>query len=75
MSDRIERTFDKIRALPPEQQNHVADVLEDVVLDHTTAPPLSAEEERMLDAAIVSIDAGRGVSGRELDAFWNRHQR
>lgn len=75
MSDRIERTFDKIRALPPEQRRYVAELLEDVVLDHTTAPALSAEEERLIDAAIASIDAGRGVSGTELEAFWDRHRK
>lgn len=75
MSDRIERTFDKIRAMPMEQQSHIADLMDDVVADHMTAPPLSAEEERMIDVAIASIEAGRGVSGPELDAFWTRHRK
>jgi hypothetical protein len=75
MSENIERTFDKIRAMTPEQQSHVAALLEHVVQDHTTAPPLSAEEDRLIDSAIASIDAGRGVSGAGLDAFWNRHQK
>ncbi len=39
MSDRLQRTFEKIRALPAEQQSHLADLLEDVVFDHLTAPP------------------------------------
>ena len=75
MGDRIERVFDRVRALAPAQQSHVADLLEDVVVEHTTAPPLSEQEERMIDAAIATIDAGRGVSGAELDAFWARHRK
>jgi hypothetical protein len=75
MGDRIDSAFDRIRKLPPEQQSHVADLLEDVVTDHTAAPPLSTEDERLIDAAIASIDAGRGVSGPDVEAFWNRPKR
>jgi hypothetical protein len=71
---RIERTLAKVRELEAEQQAHVADLLEGLVEDHVTALPLSDQEERLIDEAIASIDAGRGVSGANLDAFWNRHR-
>jgi predicted transcriptional regulator len=70
----LEDAIEKARALPPERQSEIADVLEDMVRDAGDVYVLSPEEERLLDEGIADLDAGRIVPDAEMDAFWRRHQ-
>ena len=73
MIEALECVFARISLMDIDEQQRIAVLLEDFIRDEMTAPQLTDAEARLVDAAIASIDAGRGVSGADLEAFWNRH--
>ena len=73
MIEALECVFARISLMDIDEQQRIAVLLEDFIRDEMTAPQLTDAEARLVDAAIASIDAGRGVSGVDLEAFWNRH--
>lgn len=71
----LEDAIEKARALPPERQSEIAEVLEDMVRDVGDVYVLSAEEERLVEEGIADADAGRIVPDAEMEAFWSRHEK
>jgi predicted transcriptional regulator len=67
--------IEKARALPPERQSEIAEVLEDMVRGAGDIYVLSPEEERLLDEGIADLDAGRVATDAEMEAFWRRHEK
>jgi hypothetical protein len=69
----LEDAIGKARALPPERQSEIAEVLEDIVRGEGDIYVLSPEEERLIDDGIADLDASRiatraeaGLSGNPL---------
>ena len=71
----LEDAIEKARALPPERQREIAEVLEDMVRGDGDVYVLSPEEERLIDEGIADLDAGRIATDAEMDAFWSRHKK
>jgi hypothetical protein len=67
--------IEKVRALPPERQSEIAEVLEDIVRGEGDIYVLSPEEERLIDEGIAELDAVRVVTDAEMEAFWRRQKR
>jgi hypothetical protein len=69
----LEDAIEKARALPPDRQCEIAEVLEDLIRDAGNIYVLSSEEERLLDEGIADLHAGRIATDAEMARFWARH--
>jgi hypothetical protein len=71
----LKDAIEKARALPPERQSEIADVLEDMVRGAGDVYVLSAEERALVEEGIADLDAGRIATDAEMDAFRRRHEK
>lgn len=73
MTTKLDQALEKVRKLPPERQDHIADVLLTLATplaesDYTPAQ-IAAIEEGLADAA-----AGRIASQDDMEAFFSRYR-
>ena len=75
MNKALELAIEKVQALPPDRQDYVASVLEDIVAEGDDVYILSDEEWKLIQEGLEDADQGRIVPPSEMDAFWNRHRK
>ncbi len=70
----LQDAIEKVQTLSEERQAYAARVLEQIALTGDQPYRLSEAERRAVLEGIADLDAGRVVSGADMEAFWNRHR-
>ncbi len=70
----LEQAIEKVKTLSEERQQYAARVLEQIAEAGEAVYPLTDEERRLVREGLDDLDAGRVVSGADMDGFWNRHR-
>ncbi len=65
----IERAIEKLKALEPEQQRYVADLLDRLADAGPQVIDISPEEQAIIDRALAEIDAGEIASDDEVATY------
>ena len=72
MTKVVERAIEKLRAMEPDQQKYVADLLDTLSDAGAESIEISAEEQAIIDRALAEIDAGDVASDEEVAAYRHR---
>jgi DNA-binding protein H-NS len=69
----LEQAIDKVKQLSPERQEQAARMLEQIAAAGDGVYKLTDEERRLVREGLDDLDAGRVVSGADMEKFWNRN--
>jgi hypothetical protein len=72
MTKRLDDAIAKLRALPEDDQDHVADVLFAVLQTQKNAPDLTDEELRIVERSRESVRRGDIATDTEMEEVWWR---
>ena len=69
MTKVVERAIEKLRAMEPDQQRYVADLLDTLSDAGAVSIEISPQEQAIIDRALTEIDAGEVASDDEVAAY------
>jgi predicted transcriptional regulator len=70
----LEQAIEKVKTLSEERQQQAAHLLEQFAAAGDGVYQLTDEERRLVREGIDDLDAGRVVSGADMEKFWNRNR-
>jgi uncharacterized protein involved in exopolysaccharide biosynthesis len=73
MTELLERAVQSLRALPPETQDALARILQQLVGDHPSIVTLSAEEKASLQTSFAQAERGEFATESQIKAVWAKH--
>ena len=73
MTELLERTVQSLRGLPPETQDALARILQQLVGDDLSIITLSAEEKASFQTSFAQAERGEFVTEDEIKAIWAKH--
>ncbi|HSI40638.1 MAG TPA: hypothetical protein VLA00_08855 [Xanthobacteraceae bacterium] len=74
MTELLEHAFERIRNLPPDQQDEFARVLLRLAGDDEAVYRLTAEEEADLIEAEAEIERGEIATDEQVRSLWAKHR-
>lgn len=75
MTELLELAIERVRALPPKEQDDVARVLLQMTGEEQPVYQLTPDENADLANADAEIERGELATDEEVHAFWARHGR
>ena len=69
---KMDRAIAKLRALPPERQEELAEYVAELAEDPAPPYKLTPEQQAEVRLARQELDEGKVASQEELDALWRR---
>jgi hypothetical protein len=72
MPKNTQELLKRIEALPPEDQDELAEVVREIEARRTGTYEPTSEEEAAIREGLAELDRGRWVSEEDMRAFWKR---
>jgi predicted transcriptional regulator len=73
MTELLERAVQSLRSLPPETQDALARILQQLVGDDPSIVTLSADEEASLQTSLAQAERGEFATEEQIKAVWAKH--
>jgi hypothetical protein len=73
MTELLEQAVQSLRGLPPETQDAVARILQQLVGDDPSIVTLSPEEEASFQASFAQAERDEFVTEKQIKAVWAKH--
>jgi len=70
----LEEAIEKVKKLPREQQEHAADILEQIVSAGDDAYALSDEERLLVREGLEELDRGEAATEAEVRAVFDKYR-
>lgn len=74
LTKRMQNAVRDVAAMPDDQQDYAAAVLEEIAAEGDGLYQLSESERALVREGLDDLDAGRIVSPADMEVFWNRHR-
>lgn len=75
MTELLERAVRSLRGLPPETQDALARILQELVGDDLSIITLSEEEKTSFETSFAQAERGEFATEDEIKAIWAKHGR
>lgn len=72
MTKLLDEVIEKVRALPEEDQDQIAEVLAAVLHGNESVPPLTDEQVEAVKRTQEAVRRGEVASDEEMDELWRR---
>jgi hypothetical protein len=73
MTELLERAVQSLRGLPPETQDALARILQQLVGDDPSIVTLSAEEKASFQTSFTQAERGEFATEEQIKAVWAKH--
>jgi predicted transcriptional regulator len=73
MTELLERAVRSLRSLPPETQDALARILQELVGDDPSIITLSEEEKTSFETSFAQAERGEFATEDEIKAIWAKH--
>ncbi len=73
MTELLERAVQSLRGLPPETQDALARILQQLVGDDPSIVMLSAEEKASFQTSFAQAEQGEFATEEQIKAVWAKH--
>jgi hypothetical protein len=73
MTELLERAVRSLRGLPPETQDALARILQELVGDDPSIITLSEEEKTSFETSFAQAERGEFATEDEIKAIWAKH--
>jgi hypothetical protein len=74
MDKTLDNALDRIRSWPPDRQEDLVRMLDEIESSGVTVYDLSDEEERLIRVGLDQAERGEFVSDSDMGAFWRRNR-
>lgn len=73
MTELLEQAVQSLRSLPPEAQDALARILQQLVGDDPSVVTLSADEEASFQTSFAQAERGEFATEEQIKAVWAKH--
>ena len=74
MDKTLDKALDRIRSWPPDRQEDLVRMLDEIELSGVGVYDMSDEEERLVRVGLDQAERGEFVSDSDMAAFWRRNR-
>jgi hypothetical protein len=74
MDKALDKALDRIRSWPPDRQEDLVRMLDEIELSGVGVYDMSDEEERLVRVGLDQAQRGEFVSDSDMEVFWRRNR-